>query len=128
MRASTRIESAGSSCEGVPVRKLYGLVELDSAGTVHFARVEPDGTPRPGAAPDHTGRNFYTEVAPFRNVAEFKDQLDAFNRGTQQPTHSMDFTCDYGDGPLLVRVLLTRIREGSQADATRSILIHIQRV
>ena len=113
--------------EGLSVRKLYGFVELDPAGTVLYARVEPDGTPLPGAAPDYKGRNFYTEVAPFKNIAEFKEQLDAFDRGPQ-PAHSLDFTCDYEDGPLLVRVLLARIRERSQADAGESILVHIRRV
>ncbi len=126
MRAGTRFEPASQSLEAVPVRKLYGLFELDPAGTVLYARVEPDGTPRPGAAPDYTGRNFYTEAAPFRNVAEFRGQIDAFNRGSQ-PAHSLSFTCDYEDGPLLVRVLLARIRERSQADATKSILVHIRR-
>lgn len=126
MRVGTRFEPKSSSPEAVPVRKLYGLFELDSAGTVLYMRVEPDGTPQPGAAPDHTGRNFYTEVAPFKNVAEFKEQLDAFKWGVQ-PAHSMGFTCDYEDGPLLVRVLLARIRERAEADTTKSILIHIRR-
>jgi hypothetical protein len=127
VRVSTQREPAGSGREAVPVRKLYGFVELDPAGTVLYARVEPDGTPQPGAAPDYKGRNFYTEVAPFKNIAEFKEQLDAFDRGPQ-PAHSLDFTCDYEDGPLLVRVLLARIRERSQADAAESILVHIRRV
>lgn len=126
LRVGTRFEPASPSLEAVPVRKLYGLFELDSTGTVLYARVEPDGTPRPGAAPDYTGRNFYTEAAPFRNVAEFKDEIDAFKRGAQS-AHSIDFTCDYEDGPLLVRVLLARIRERSQADVTRSVLVHIRR-
>src|SRR5215212_9520890 len=118
MRASTQIK-AGLIREGVPVRKLFGLVELDSAGTVLYTRIEPDGTLHSVAAPDYTGRNFYTEVAPFRNVVEFRQLLDGFSRGSQ-PAHSMDFTCDYEDGPLLVRVLLARIRERSQTDATKS--------
>ncbi len=126
IKVGTRFKPASPSLEAAPVRKLYGLFELDSAGTVLYARVEPDGTPRPGAAPDYTGRNFYTEVAPFRNIAEFKNQFDEFKRGAQ-PAHSMGFTCDYEDGPLLVRVLLARIRERSQADATKSILVHIRR-
>jgi hypothetical protein len=39
----------------------------------------------------------------------------------------MDFTCDYEDGPLLVRVLFARIRERSETDVTKSILVHIRR-
>ena len=126
MGVSIRGEAAGSSREGVQTRKLFGLVELDSAGTVLYTRIEPDGAPR-GPAPDYTGRNFYTEVAPFSNVVEFRNQLDDFSRGSQ-PAHTINFTCDYEDGPLPVRILLARIRERSQADVTKSILVHIRRV
>ena len=113
--------------DGGRTAKLFGFFELDAAGTVLYTRLEPDGNPTSGGAPDYAGRNFYTEVAPFRNVVEFRGQLDGFSRGSQ-PAHSMDFTCDYEDGPLLVRVLLARIREQSQADVTKSILVHIRRV
>jgi photoactive yellow protein len=105
-------------------RKLFGVIELDPAGTVLYNRFEPDDGG--GAAADVTGRNFYTEVAPFRNVGEFRRQLDSFSRGTE-PVHSMDFTCDYEDGPLPVRVLLARIRERSRAETTKSILVHFRR-
>ena len=111
------------SAKGSPARKLFGLVELDPAGTVLYTRFEPDGSPQ---SPDYTGLNFYTEVAPFSNVAEFRSHLDGFGRGSQ-PSLSMDFTCDYEDGPLPVRVLLARIRERSDLDVTKSILVHIRR-
>lgn len=109
--------------DGDAGRKLFGILELDSAGTILYNRFEPEGG---CAGADVTGRNFYTEVAPFRNVGEFRQQLDNFSRGTQ-PAHSIDFTCDYEDGPLHVRVLLARIRERSRAEATKSILVHIRR-
>lgn len=108
-------------------RKLFGLFELDSAGTVLYMRLEPgSGTPS-GGAPDYMGQNFYKEVAPFSNVGEFRSQLEEFRRGSE-PAHSMEFTCDYEDGPLLVRILLARIRERSETDVTRSILVNIRRV
>lgn len=112
--------------EGAPKRKLFGLVELDSEGTVLYTRYEADGATPFGVARDCTGLNFYTEVAPFRNVAEFRSLLDNFSRGSQ-PAYSTDFTCDYEDGPVYVRVLFARIRERSQSDASRSILVHIRR-
>ena len=90
-------------------------------------RIELDGPAPFGIAPDYRGLNFYTEVAPFRNVVEFRNLLDDFSRGSQ-PAHSFDFTCDYEDGPLLVRILLARIRAQSQSDVTKSILVHIRRV
>ena len=112
--------------EAAPARKLFGLVELDAAGTVLYTRFESDGAPPSGGAPDHTGRNFYTEVAPFRNVSEFRSEVERFSRGSQ-PAYSIDFTCDYEDGPVLARVLFARIRERSQADETKSVLVHIRR-
>ena len=107
--------------------KFYGLMELDPAGTVLYSRVEPDGAGgAAAAAQDVTGRNFYTEVAPFANVAEFRRQLDVFSRG-EQPASSIDFTCEYEDGPLPVRVLFARIRERAGGNATKSILVHIRK-
>jgi hypothetical protein len=117
---------ASLKSNGAQARKLFGLVELDSAGKVLYTRFEGDSAALNGAAPDYTGLNFYTEVAPFRNVGEFRNQLDRFSSGSQ-PAHSMDFTCDYEDGPVYVKVLLARIRERSQGDATKSILVHIRR-
>ena len=108
------------------MRKLFGLVEIDSAGTVLYTRFEGDGATPLGVAPSYTGLNFYAEVAPFSNVVEFKQHLERFSRGSQ-PALSMDFICDYEDGPVNVRVLLARIRERSQSDVTRSILVHIRR-
>lgn len=112
--------------EGATSRKLFGLAELDPEGTILYARFETDDA-RKGVAPNYTGLNFYTEVATFRNVVEFRNQLDNF-RQRSQPAHTIDFTCDYEDGPLPVRILLARIRERTQADVTKSILVHIRRV
>jgi hypothetical protein len=111
--------------EAAAGRKLYGLIEIDQAGTVLYTRFEGEAAAA-FAASGAAGRNFYTEVAPFRNVGEFRQQLDAFRKGAQ-PAHTLDFTCDYEDGPLPVRVLLARIRERSEQDVTKSILVHIRR-
>jgi hypothetical protein len=103
-----------------PAPRLFGLVELDSAGTILYARFEGEG------APNCAGLNFYTEVAPFRNVGAFRDQLESFSRGSQ-PAQSLHFTCDYEDGPVNVRVLFARMRERSDANVTKSVLVHIRR-
>ena len=126
LRTSAGDGGAAVKGDAARARKLFGLVELDPAGTVLYTRFEPDGVAPFGLAPDYTGLNFYTEVAPFRNVGEFRKQLDRFSLGSQ-PAHTLDFTCDYEDGPVYVKVLLARIRERSQGDATKSILVHIRR-
>lgn len=112
--------------ERAAARKLYGLVEIDRAGTVLYARFEGEAAAS-FSAPDATGRNFYAEVAPFQNVGEFRQRLEDFRKDSQ-PALSLDFTCQYDDGPLPVRVLLARIRERSeQRDVTKSILVHIRK-
>ncbi|HEY0170564.1 MAG TPA: hypothetical protein VGB98_06045 [Pyrinomonadaceae bacterium] len=111
--------------ERAAARKLYGLIEIDPAGTVLYTRFEGEAAAA-FASLDAAGRNFYTEVAPFKNVDEFRRRLDDFTRGSQ-PAQCMDFTCHYEDGPLPVRILLARIRERTERDVTRSILVHIRR-
>jgi hypothetical protein len=121
----TRAENAPQAPERPAARKMYGLIEIDPAGTVLYTRFEGEAAGSL-ASLDPAGRNFFTEVAPFENVGEFRQQLDDFSRGSRA-AHSLDFTCHYEDGPLPVRILLARIRERSDRDATKSILVHIRR-
>jgi hypothetical protein len=111
--------------DGAPTQKLYGLIELDQAGTVLYTRFEGDAAASFSAL-NITGRNFYTEVAPFKNVGEFRQQLEHFRKGSE-PAYSINFICHYADGPLPVRILLARIRERTEQDVTKSILVHIRR-
>ena len=122
---TAHLKMAGDGPDGAPAQKLYGLIELDEAGTVLYTRFEGEGAASFSAL-NCTGRNFYTEVAPFRNVGEFRQRLDSFRQGTLA-AHSMDFICEYPDGPLAVRVLLARIRERSEYDVTKSVLVHIRK-
>ncbi len=105
--------------------RLYGLFELDPAGTVLYSRLEPEGAPE-GHGPDVTGRNFYEEVAPFGNVEEFRRRVVQFTQGGS-PADSFRFDCQYDDSALPVRVLLARIRERSSNDRTKSVLVHIRK-
>lgn len=114
------------SASVIASQKFFGLLELDADGTVLYSRIEREAD-RHFPAPDITGRNFYSEVAPFRNVEEFHRCLDNFTRSSQ-PANSIPFTCQYEDGPVLVKVLLARVRERSARDTTKSILVHIRKV
>jgi hypothetical protein len=106
-------------------QKLFGLLELDAAGTVLYSKLESDGN-LDGSTAKVTGLNFFSEVAPFMNIAEFHQRLEAFNRSTEQ-AYSFVFHCDYKDGAVPVRVILARIRERSNECRTKSLLIHIKR-
>ena len=108
-------------------QKLYGLLELDAAGVVLYSRLEGESSMNPTAA-DLGGHNFYSEVAPFLNISEFHQRLDAFNCGSEQAT-SFVFNFDYEDGAVVpVRVLLASIRERTNGGTTKSLLVHIKKV
>lgn len=106
-------------------QKLFGLLELDAAGTVLYSRIEIEGDFN-GSSSDVTGRNFYSEVAPFSNIKEFHQRLDTFSRSSEH-ANSFVFNCDYEDGVVLVKVLLARIRERSNDYRTKSLLVHIKK-
>jgi hypothetical protein len=108
-----------------PGHRLFGLFELDTAGTVLYSRIEPDGQPT-GAPPDLAGRNFYAEVAPFHNVEEFRRRVTQFTAGAS-PTANFKFDCQYGDCAQPVKVLLARIRERADGRRTKSVLVHIRK-
>lgn len=106
-------------------KELFGLFELDDAGTVLYSRIEHNGKPHE-ARPDLSGRNFYEEVAPFLNVEEFKHRVKQFARGAS-PADKFNFDCLYEDSALPVRVLLARIRERINQDCTKSVLVYIRK-
>ncbi len=98
-----------------------GLIELDQAGTVLYSRLE-----KGGARLDINGRNFYSEVAAFKNVEDFHRLVDAFTKG-RNPAGGFSFNCDFDDCRVPVRVLLARMSERSNGARTKSILVHIRR-
>ncbi|MDQ3754133.1 MAG: hypothetical protein M3371_05310 [Acidobacteriota bacterium] len=100
---------------------LLGLIELDKAGTVLYSRLDKNG-----ARPDINGQNFFSEVAPFNNVEDFRQLIDTFTQGPTQ-AHCLSFICEFNDCRVPVRVLLARICERSLPERpTKSILIHIR--
>jgi hypothetical protein len=107
-------------------RKLFGLFELDPAGTVLYSRIEPDGEAT-SSAPNVAGHNFFNEVAPFENAEELRRRISVFANSDGQ-ADNFNFTCQCDDGPLPVRVLLACIRERSNGRNTKSILVHIRKV
>jgi hypothetical protein len=107
-------------------QKLFGLFELDPAGNVLYARMEPDGDGK-GTAPGVAGHNFFETVAPFENAEDLRRRISSFTRSDGQ-ADNFHFTCNFGNGPVLVKVLLARIREQSNGERTKSILLHIRKV
>jgi hypothetical protein len=106
-------------------QNLFGLYEIDPAGTVLYCRAEPSVNPR-GDAAKLTGCNFFDEVAAFDNASEFRHRIGTFARSYSQ-ADNFYFTCRFDDGALAVKVLLARIHERSNGDHTKSILVHIRK-
>ena len=103
-------------------QKLFGLLELDPRGTVIFSKLE--GEEKFAGAVDVVGRNFFSEVATFLNVAEFRQRFETFD-SNPEPSSSFTFDCDYEDGAVPVRVLLARLREDTKYPA--SVLLYIKK-
>lgn len=77
--------------------ELYGLVELNQEGTVLYSRLDDAG-----ASSDINGRNFFSEVAPFKNVEAFRQLVSNFTSGRDQ-ANNFNFMCDFDDMTVLVR-------------------------
>jgi len=103
-------------------QKLLGLLELDLQGTVIFSKLE--GDEKLATAADLVGRNFFSEVATFLNVAEFRQRFETFD-SNPEPSSSFMFNCDYEDGAVPVKVLLARLREDTKYP--ESVLVYIKK-
>ena len=105
----------------IATQKLFGLLELDPRGTVIFSKLEGD---EKLAGVGVVGRNFFSEVATFLNVAEFRQRFEIFDSSTE-PSSSFVFNCDYEDGAVPVKVLLARLREDTGYPG--SVLVYIKK-
>ena len=101
---------------------LYGLLELDAAGTIIY--YTPDE--RADGAAHVVGRNFFTDIAPMANGAEFRELLNSF-RLSHEPARRFDFTFQLGQASCRAHVLLARIREQSELGSAESVLVNIKR-
>lgn len=104
-------------------QKLFGLLELDLQGTVIFSKLE--GDEKLATAAEVVGRNFFSEVATFLNVAEFRQHFESFDNYPHSGSSSFTFNCDYEDGAVPVKVFLARLRE--DAKYPRSVLVYIKK-
>lgn len=115
-----------STLTAAAANNFFGLMELDDAGMVLYSR--PDGDPKNLAAADICGSNYYTEVAPFANVAEFRERVARFSE-SDQPADSFTFDCRCHGGEIVpVRVLLARMRQRGGGGPAESLLIHIRKI
>ena len=106
-------------------RDLFGLFELDESGTVLYSRVRRDNA-LINERPAMVGRNFFDEVIPFENAAEFRRRFENFINGT----HSSDnfiFNCRIKNSILPVKVLLMRIYDYGKDRQLKFVIVDIRK-
>ncbi len=105
-------------------QKLFGMFELDSSNRVVYSRFEGEGRDR-ATSPGVNGASIEEAGAAFSNAEEFRRRINLFRCNCAQ-ADSFDFTFEYEDGPVPVRVLLARVSESSDKGSTKSVLIHVR--
>ena len=108
-----------------PGELFFGLLELDTAGTVLYYRHEQGGQ-NGGPPPDIRGLNFFSDFAPAGKVEEFREHFNSFS-ASNEPARSFNLTLRFERAVLSVRVLMGRIRKRSDRGSTRSVLVHIRK-
>ncbi|HLM55505.1 MAG TPA: hypothetical protein VK422_05210 [Pyrinomonadaceae bacterium] len=105
-------------------QKLFGMFELDSSNRVVYSRFE-GGEGGAAAPPAVNGASLEDAGAAFTNADELRRRINAF-RSNGAHADSFDFTFEYEDGPVPVRVLMARVSESSERGSTKSVLIHVR--
>lgn len=104
---------------------LFGLFELDNAGTILYSRPSENGDPQQDGH-SVVGRNFFEEIGTIDNEdflrRHFKNFLDS-NRSVD----SFVFEGGFSETPLKVKVLMTRGHETGQDSDSRIVILDIKR-
>jgi hypothetical protein len=109
----------------VAERNFFGLFELDDAGTVLYSKAESD-TNADKEGVNLAGHNVFKEVLACENGEELQRRINRFIAGEAQSDNFL-FHCRNNNGMAPVRVLRTRIRERSNGEKMKSILVHIRK-
>ncbi len=104
-----------------------GLFELDTAGTVMYSRVNPGvyAASTTAAPSDFVGRNFFEEVALFKDAEEFRRRFRHFACGSDS-AEKFTFTCQFEERPAEMKVMLTRISEREFDEDKKLIIVDIR--
>ena len=104
---------------------ICGLFELDTSGKVMYSKVQSDGlssNPRN----NFVGRNFFDEIAPFNNIEEFRRRFRYFAQSPDS-AQKFNFTCQFDENPVEVKVLMTHISEWDFDARAKLIIVDIRR-
>lgn len=110
-------------------KKLYGLFELDADGTIIYSRdISELGYFGTAANASLVGRNFFDEVAPFKNVEEFRRLFKYFMKGANA-AENLVFDCCFDESVVVpVKVKLSQISERESDERTKLVIVDIRKI
>lgn len=106
--------------------QIFGLFELDPAGTVMYSRIDPQ-TKYFRTSESLIGRNFFDEIAPSESGAEIQKRFRYFAKGSD-PAEKFTFTCFSGQQPVEIKVMLTQISQREYHERGKLIIVDIRPV
>jgi photoactive yellow protein len=104
---------------------IYGLYELDTSGKVMYSKIN-SGDYLANKPNNVVGRNFFDEVAPFKNVEEFRQRFRYFAQSSES-AQKFNFTCQFEEKPVEVKVMLTHICEREFDASSKLIIVDIRK-
>ncbi|HZB45705.1 MAG TPA: hypothetical protein VE360_10695 [Pyrinomonadaceae bacterium] len=102
----------------------FGLLELDSAGTV--VRFTPASEEASGAGPPHeiVGHDFFEDIAPVEELRRLKGRFLAF-MAFGDSDQRLNVTFPYRDFFVAAHILLTRLADRAELGGTRLALVRL---
>ena len=105
--------------------EIYGLYELDASGKVMYSKVGSGGYSA-NTANTLVGQNFFDEIAPFKNIEEFRRRFRYFAQSSDS-AQKFYFTCQFDEQPVEVKVMLTHICEREYDASSKLIIVDIRK-
>ncbi len=106
--------------------KIYGLFELDLAGTVLYSRIDARNS-SVNLPANLIGLNFFDEIAPFGKTEELRRRFRYFAKGADS-ADKFTFTDYSGECSSEVKVMLTQISEREYNGSEKFIIVDIRKI
>lgn len=106
--------------------EIFGLFELDAAGTVMYSRIDPNSS-NVSPLTDLIGRNFFDDIAASEEIAELRRRFRFFAKGTDA-AEKFTFTYLSEQQPVNVKVLLTQVSQRDYDRQKKMIIVDIRKI
>ncbi len=107
---------------------LYGVFEISDEGTILYSRRKNDADKFSfESLPQIVGRNFFSEIAEFENVEEFRLCVKRFVK-SDSPSKSFIFNCRINGLDLPVRILLVRVTDRVSDERSKLTIVDIREI